>query len=371
MPIAIRPIATSDYPLLEEFLYYTTFVPQKTPAPPREVVKQADIAAYIDDFGGKYDFGFVAELDNQVVGAAWSRLICAYGFVDAETPELVVALQPGYRNQGIGTQLLTQLFDELKQHGFERVSLAVEKGNRAISLYERLGFQEVSQNAEDIIMLKEFPPETMAGFFDARAEIYDYHMNVENDLDEFYTAIAEVCIPPNPIFKLLDLGCGTGLELELLFEDYPGMQVTGIDLSQLMLIKLQQKFSDKALELITGSYLELELGSDFDIVLSTYSLHHFGESEKLELYRRILDALKPGGCFIFGDYTSATRQQQESAIARASRIRRDHGLVESEYYHLDIPFTAEAEIALILAAGFASVRLTHQWENTSIIVAAK
>ena len=371
MALVIRPIEAADYPLLEEFLYYTTFVPANTAAPPREIVKQPDTAVYIDGFGNNLDFGFVAELDGIVVGIAWSRLIQAYGYVDDDTPELVVALLPEYRNQGIGTQLLTQFLHELNQHGFERVSLSVERGNPAIHLYERLGFKELNQNKMDITMLKEFPPETMVGFFDARAEIYDDHMNIDMQLDEFYCAIAELCVPPNPEFRLLDLGCGTGLELELLFENYPNMRVTGIDLSQLMLDKLEQKFPDKTLELIAGSYFELDLDCDYDIVLSTYSLHHFSEAEKLELYRRIVNALKPSGFFLFGDYTVKTKAQQDSAIAKVARIRQDHRLEESEQYHLDIPFTPEAEIALMLAAGFATVRMTHQWENTSILIAYK
>ncbi|HYE84668.1 MAG TPA: methyltransferase domain-containing protein [Clostridia bacterium] len=84
--------------------------------------------------------------------------------------------------------------------------------------------------------------EQMADFFNCRAETYDFHMIDELDLNVFYEEIAK-CIPKerNNI-KLLDLGCGTGLELEGIFSIYPYAEVTGIDLSGKMLDVLREKY---------------------------------------------------------------------------------------------------------------------------------
>ena len=120
--------------------------------------------------------------------------------------------------------------------------------------------------------------ETMSDFFDNRADTYDDHMLNELDLNAFYNEIAE-CIPKNRTnIKLLDLGCGTGLELERIFRIYPFAEVTGIDLSGKMLDILRAKYRDKTsqLKLIRQSYFDMDFGVDiYDIVLSAYSLHHY------------------------------------------------------------------------------------------------
>ena len=367
----IRIIEPSDYPLLEEFLYHAIWVPPDTAPLPRDIIYEPDIFVYIDGFGGRDDFGFVAEQDNRVVGAAWARIISAFGYIDDETPELALSVLPEYRGGGIGSLLLTHLLDLLCQRGYYRVSLSVQKENPAVRLYLRLGFETASENDDDYLMVKKFPPERMGDFFDTRADIYDDHMNVAMELDEFYEAVADLLKPPSPVFRLLDLGCGTGLELERLFERFPDMQVTGIDLSRGMLEKLQAKFPDKPMNLICGSYLDRDFGSEFDVVLSTYSLHHFSETVKRELYRCVHTALKSDGVFLYGDFTAASREQQDVSVAEAARIRQGNNLSDDECYHLDMPFTAENEMRLMRAAGFKDIQLARQWNQASVIIARK
>ena len=143
MSLGIRLIEPRDYPLLEEFLYFAALLPQLGTPPPREDIYKPEIYVYIDGFGGKNDFGFVAEEEGQVIAAAWARLIVADGHVDGDTPELVVAVLPGHQGKGLGKMLITRLLGLLCERGYERVSLSVEKRNPAVRLYERLGFKAV------------------------------------------------------------------------------------------------------------------------------------------------------------------------------------------------------------------------------------
>ena len=211
--------------------------------------------------------------------------------------------------------------------------------------------------------------ETMSEFFDVRADIYDSHMLDDLNLGEFYEAIAG-CFE-KPVKRLLDLGCGTGLEFERLFERYPDMSVTGIDLSQKMLDKLAEKYPDKNISMICGSYFEVDFGEPYDHVLSTYSLHHFDEENKLSLYKKIHSALKPGGLFIFGDYTVPTEERQNELSAANIEKRRSQGIKDGEFYHYDTPFTPETEMRLMTEAGFIFVKIVRQWENTAIIAAER
>jgi len=209
----------------------------------------------------------------------------------------------------------------------------------------------------------------MSDFFNARAAAYDDHMLTACDLGEFYKEIAELVNPPRPGFRLLDLGCGTGLELERLIAKYPDMKVTGVDLSPDMLGLLRAKYPAKPLTLICGSYFDADFGRGYDYVLSTESFHHFVAEKKRALYAKIHASLKPGGLFILGDYTVKSQEQQDNLLAESARIRLENGIPDGEFYHIDIPFTAENERRLMQDARFVNVRIAREWENTSIITA--
>jgi len=211
--------------------------------------------------------------------------------------------------------------------------------------------------------------EKMSDFFNARAGAYDDHMLIECGLGEIYAEIAELVRPGRSDFSLLDLGCGTGLELERLFSKYPDMRVTCIDLSPGMLELLRAKCQRKSIEIICGSYFDVDFGSGFDFALSVESFHHFSAEQKRCLYSKIRAALKPGGLFILGDYTVKTQERQDDLLAESIRLRLENGVPDGEFYHIDIPFTADNERRLMEEAGFVNVRIVREWENTSIITA--
>lgn len=89
--------------------------------------------------------------------------------------------------------------------------------------------------------------EKMDKFFENRLSGYDEHMlSAIVGAKEFYKFTAEK-LPIEPHAEILDLGCGTGLELEEYFLLNPTVHITGIDLSHAMLEKLNEKFPVKNL----------------------------------------------------------------------------------------------------------------------------
>ena len=157
----IRAIKETDYPLLEDFIYHAIYIPDGEEYPPREIILQPEIYIYVEDFGSKKgDYGVVAELDGQIVGMAWTRIIPAYGNIDENTPELAIATIPSHRGLGIGTKLMTALFAILKEKGYSRTSLSVQQNNPAVRFYKRLGYvitEEKQDHAghDDFVMLKD------------------------------------------------------------------------------------------------------------------------------------------------------------------------------------------------------------------------
>lgn len=276
------------------------------------------------------------------------------------------------RGRALGSRLLTYGRQEAAKLGFEKVYLCTDHNG----YYEKYGWRffgmEASEWGGDTRVyetntIKEL--EEMSAFFNDRADTYDSHMLDDLGLDVFYEAISN-CFN-TPIKHLLDLGCGTGLELERLFKRFPNMKVTGIDMSAEMLKKLKTKYQGKKLNLICGSYFNEDLGGLYDYVLTTYSLHHFSERCKLELYTKIHAVLEPGGHFVFGDYTVSTMVRQQELLDANDKKRREQGIGRDDFYHFDTPFTPETEIRLMKTAGFQSVDIVQQWDNTSIIIARR
>jgi ribosomal protein S18 acetylase RimI-like enzyme len=158
--VIIRPIEVREYPVLEDCLFNAIYLPPGEEAPPREIIFEPEIILYIKDFGGKDDCGVVAEKDGVIIGAAWTRIIPAYGHIDDDTPELAISVLPEWRGQAIGSRMMNALFDRLRERGYHRTSLSVQKDNPAVRFYLRLGYQITGErldhaNHEDYLMVKE------------------------------------------------------------------------------------------------------------------------------------------------------------------------------------------------------------------------
>lgn len=212
--------------------------------------------------------------------------------------------------------------------------------------------------------------ERMADFFAKRVDMYDEHMLCDvAGCREGYRKIAEYV--PDGCRKLLDLGCGTGLELEHIFRQYPAVSVTGIDLSEAMLAAFREKYADKNVSLICGDYFTAELGKDFDCALSFQTMHHFSKEKKAELYRKISDALTDEGVYIECDYMVLTQDEEDHWFSESIRIRKEQGIGENELFHYDTPCTVKNQIKMLKEAGFKAVEQVMRIENTTMLVARK
>lgn len=207
--------------------------------------------------------------------------------------------------------------------------------------------------------------EKMGEFFDARLDGYEEHqLKTIASAEEFYPFTA-ACLPKASGSRILDLGCGTGLELGYYFEMVPQALVTGIDLAPGMLEVLRKKFPEKALTLIQGSYFDVLFEENaFDAAVSVESLHHFTKEEKVPLYAKLRRALKPGGFFVLTDYFAASDEEEQSRRKELLRLRKEQKLRDEEFYHFDTPLTVSHEKEALLAAGFSSVMVLGNWGPT-------
>jgi ribosomal protein S18 acetylase RimI-like enzyme len=157
--LEIRQILKEEYSVLEDFLYHAIFLPPGVEPLPRAIIFEPEIFVYIKDFGGKDDCCVAAEHDGQIVGAAWTRIIPAYGHIDNKTPELAISVLPSWRGKGIGSKMMQSLFELLRERGYRQTSLSVQKENPAVRFYKRLGYEITGErtdhvNHEDFLMIK-------------------------------------------------------------------------------------------------------------------------------------------------------------------------------------------------------------------------
>lgn len=152
----LRELKSDEVDLLKDFLYEAIFIPKGVKPPDREIIMRPELKIYYENFGiRRADNCIVADDNGHVVGAVWTRIMNDYGHVDDDTPSFAISLYKEYRGQGIGTRLMQEMLILLKKQGFKKASLAVQKANYAVRMYEKAGFKTVDENDEEYIMVCE------------------------------------------------------------------------------------------------------------------------------------------------------------------------------------------------------------------------
>ena len=209
------------------------------------------------------------------------------------------------------------------------------------------------------------PLEEMSDFFTKRLHDYEEHMSI---WEKSYQIFAEIL--PSECQKILDLGCGTGLELDKIWQRNPNIEVTGVDLCANMLDKLHEKHYDKPLTTVCQDYFQYDFGyGKWDAVISFESLHHFLPERKKELYRKICCSLKESGVFILGDYIACCNEEEELLRSVYLEKRKQSDVPDNCYVHFDIPLTLEHEKEVLQNAGFVIEEVLDG--DATIIIAEK
>ena len=154
MDYIIREMRIDEYPLLDNFLYQAIYQPDTTNLAPKSIINNPELQVYIRDFGKQEDdYCFCAEVDNRIVGAVQVRNINGYGSIDNVTVEFAISVFDEYQNMGIGTALMKKMLEHLKELNYPKASLAVQKENYAVRMYQKVGFEIVGENEQEYIMI--------------------------------------------------------------------------------------------------------------------------------------------------------------------------------------------------------------------------
>lgn len=154
----IRPAVRDDVAFLKKMLYEAArWNPDWPREPIEEVLADPVLVRYHQGWGREGDGGVVVEIEGQPVGAAWYRLFTqaepGYGFVDEKTPELSIAVTPLHRRKGIGEAALRSCMVQAREEGYQALSLSVAAFNRSRMMYQRAGFEKVTEDGDHWTMV--------------------------------------------------------------------------------------------------------------------------------------------------------------------------------------------------------------------------
>ncbi|MBQ3544446.1 MAG: GNAT family N-acetyltransferase [Lachnospiraceae bacterium] len=154
MEYIIREMEKTEYKLLDDFLYEAIFIPDGVQPPEKNIINLPELQVYVADFGKKKDdICFLAEVNGKVIGAVWVREMNDYGHVEDGVPSFAISLYKEYRGYRIGTALMKRMLCELKQRGYKKTSLSVQKANYAVQMYLNVGFDIMDEHEEEYVML--------------------------------------------------------------------------------------------------------------------------------------------------------------------------------------------------------------------------
>ena len=164
--------------------------------------------------------------------------------------------------------------------------------------------------------------------------------------------------------KILDLGAGTGLELIHVFELFPNVEVTVIDITENMLEELKKRSFASHVYTICGDFFEVEFGENYGAVISTSALHHFKLDEKVKLYQKVYDCLKENGQFINCDKIALSQEIEDGQLYELEHNIENHR-------HIDTPLTVEHELEVLKRVGFEDITSSNVDKDDYSLIRAR
>ena len=138
--------------------------------------------------------------------------------------------------------------------------------------------------------------------FNRSIAYYDDWMKraLPNYTDIFRTALELIPFAADEAMDVLDLGAGTGLFSQHVFDKFPNSRFVLYDLAEKMLGVAQERFAGhlNQFRYVVGDYRKIEGTQEYDLVISSLSIHHLEHEDKRALFHRIFQLLKKDGIFI-------------------------------------------------------------------------
>jgi tRNA (cmo5U34)-methyltransferase len=167
--------------------------------------------------------------------------------------------------------------------------------------------------------------------------------------------------------RVLDLGTGDGYTLGLVRSVHPDAEGVGVDFSAEMLGLARERFAGDAGVEIVEHDLDGPLPAlgTFDLVVSSFAIHHCVDARKRALYGEVFDVLEPGGRFLNLEHVdSATPALHVEFLAAI-------GKTPAEDDPSNKLVAVETQLAWLREIGFMDVDCYWKWRELALLAGVK
>jgi len=168
--------------------------------------------------------------------------------------------------------------------------------------------------------------------------------------------------------RILELGTGTGLWAARFLRRHPAARYDGIEFSEQMRALAETRlepFKERA-RLYDWDLNTCEFDSQYDLVVSFFTLHHV--VDKAKLIKHIYRALETGGRFAYADVIRAKNERLErfftdewTAFMQRRKVEQARiDAILADHWENDLPESVEQQLAYFKNAGFQTCGLVWQ-----------
>jgi tRNA (cmo5U34)-methyltransferase len=166
--------------------------------------------------------------------------------------------------------------------------------------------------------------------------------------------------------RILDLGTGDGRLLALLRSHCPDATLVGLDFSPTMIDAASARFCNDPCIEIRNHDLNTTLPAErYDVVVSSFAIHHCTHSRKRSLYSEIYELLEPGGIFCNLEHVSSPTDVLHA------KFLSDMGSSPDEEDRSNILLDVQTQIQWLSETGFANVDCYWKWLELALFGGAR
>ena len=164
--------------------------------------------------------------------------------------------------------------------------------------------------------------------------------------------------------RILDIGAGNGRLLDLCLLKCPDATGVALDFSPVMLAELENKYDQERVTVFEHDINNpLPFYEDsFDVVVSSFAIHHVDDSRKRKLYSEVWKLLENGGTFCNLEHVSSPTENLHKKFFELLGTRED-----KENKLLDV----KTQLKWINEIGFYDVDCYWKWRELALLIGKK